>query len=125
MSTCAGVVLFPPSNVAQMFTTHPDRGLYFRATPPAAVLGTVLGRLVVADGNATVVVVVVDGDVASNDIGAAMVAAIQESGGRVLDSFHYDPNARNYSKVIQRVRDKNPDAIVLIGFSEALQFCLL
>jgi ABC-type branched-subunit amino acid transport system substrate-binding protein len=116
--TCAGAILFSPSNVAQMLTTYPDRGLYFRAATPAVVEGTVLGRLVVADGNATAVLVSRD-DVASNDIGAAMVAAIQKSGGRVLDSFHYDPNVRNYSKEIQRVKDKNPDAIVLIGFSES------
>jgi branched-chain amino acid transport system substrate-binding protein len=78
----------------------------------------VLGRLVVADGNATTVVVSRD-DVASNDIGAATVAAIQKSGGKVLDSFHYDPYAHNYSKEIKRVKGKNPDALVLIGFSES------
>jgi ABC-type branched-subunit amino acid transport system substrate-binding protein len=116
--TCAGAILFSPSNVAQILTTYPDRGLYFRASPPAVVQGTVLGRLVVADGNATTVVVSRD-DVASNDIGAATVAAIQKSGGKVLDSFHYDPYAHNYSKEIKRVKDKNPDAIVLIGFSES------
>ena len=37
----------------------------------------------------------------------------------MLDSFHYDPNVRTYSREIQRVKDKNPDAIVLIGFSES------
>jgi branched-chain amino acid transport system substrate-binding protein len=116
--TCAGVILFSPSNVAQTFTTYPNRGLYFRATPPAVVEGTVLGRLVVADGNATAVVVSRD-DVAANDIRATTVTAIQKSGGKVLDSFHYDPNARNYSKEVQRIKDKNPDAIVLIGFSES------
>jgi ABC-type branched-subunit amino acid transport system substrate-binding protein len=116
--TCAGVILFSPSNVAQRLTTYPDRGLYFRITPPAAVQGIVLGKLVVADGNATVVVVSRD-DAASNDIGAATVATIQKSGGKVLDSFHYDPNARDYSREAQRVKGKNPDAIILIGFSES------
>jgi branched-chain amino acid transport system substrate-binding protein len=58
-------------------------------------------------------------DVAANEIRVATVAAIQKSGGKVLDSFHYNPNARNYSKEVQRVKDKNPDAIVLIGFSES------
>jgi len=116
--TCAGAILFSPSNAAQILTTYPSRGLYFRATTPAVVQGSVLGRLVVADGNATVVVVYRD-DVASNDISTAAVAAIQKSGGKVLDSFHYNPNARNYSKEIQRIKDKNPDAIILIGFSES------
>jgi branched-chain amino acid transport system substrate-binding protein len=78
----------------------------------------VLGKLFIADGNATVVVVSRD-DAASSDIGAATVATIQKSGGKVLDSFHYDPNARDYSKEVQRIKDKNPDAIILIGFSES------
>jgi ABC-type branched-subunit amino acid transport system substrate-binding protein len=55
--TCAGAILFSPSNAAQILTTYPDQGLYFRVTTPAVVQGTVLGRLVVTDGNATTVVV--------------------------------------------------------------------
>src|SRR5262249_58834120 len=30
--TCAGVILFSPSNSAQVFTTYPDHDLYFRMT---------------------------------------------------------------------------------------------
>jgi hypothetical protein len=51
-------------------------------------------------------------DVYGNDLRAATVTAIQESGRRVLDSFHYgfhcDPNTRGYSKDIQRIRVKIP-----------------
>lgn len=116
--TCAGVILFSPSNTAQALSTHPDRGLYFRAVPPAATEGAVLGNRVVADGNATTVVLSLD-DPYGNDLRAATVTAIQQSGGRVLDSFHYDPNVRNYNKEVQRIKTKNPDAIVLIGLSES------
>lgn len=42
---------------------------------------------------------------------------IQESGGQVLESFPYDPNASDYTKEVQRVKDLDPDAIVLIGFT--------
>ncbi|MGH3924552.1 MAG: ABC transporter substrate-binding protein, partial [Pseudonocardiaceae bacterium] len=40
-------------------------------------------------------------------------------GGRVLDSFSYNPNASNYDRDIQRAKAENPDAIVLIGFTES------
>jgi ABC-type branched-subunit amino acid transport system substrate-binding protein len=116
--TCAGVILFSPSSTAQVFTTYPDRGLFFRTAPSLVTEGAMLGKLVVADGNATAVVMSRD-DVYGNDLRAATVTAIRESGGKVLDSFHYDLNARNYTKDIQRIKDKNPDAIVLIGLSES------
>jgi branched-chain amino acid transport system substrate-binding protein len=116
--TCAGVILFSPSNTSQVLTTYPDRGLYFRTAPSAVTEGAVLGKLVVADGNSTAVVMSRD-DVYGNDLRAATATAIRESGGKVLDSFYYDPNARNYTEDIQRIKDKNPDAIVLIGFSES------
>jgi ABC-type branched-subunit amino acid transport system substrate-binding protein len=115
--TCAGAILFSPSNGAQELSTYPDRGLYFRAAPSTVIEGSVLGKLVVGDGNSTAVVMSRD-DVYGNDLRAATVAAIQKSGGKVLDSFHYDPKVRNYDKDIQRVKDKDADAIVLIGFSE-------
>jgi branched-chain amino acid transport system substrate-binding protein len=115
---CAGVILFSPSNTSQVLTTYPDRGLYFRTTPSIAAEATKLGKLVVADGNSTVVVMSRD-DVYSNDLREATVATIQKSGGQVLDSFHYDPNAPDYTKDIQRVKDRNPDTIVLIGFTES------
>ncbi len=118
--TCAGVVMFSPSNTSQVFTTYTDRGLYFRTTPSATAEGSVLGKLVVADRNSTAVVVSRD-DVYGNDIREAIVAEIRKSGGQVLDSFNYDPNTPDYTKDVQRVKDKNPDAIVLIGFTEGSQ----
>ncbi|MGH3829027.1 MAG: caspase, EACC1-associated type [Pseudonocardiaceae bacterium] len=116
--TCAGVIMLSPSNAASVLTTYPTHGLYFRTGPSNALEGPVLGKLVVADGNSTAVVISSD-DVSGNDLREATEKAIRESGGQVLDSFHYDPNAHNYDKEIQRVKAKNPDAIVLIGFVES------
>ncbi|HET9255107.1 MAG TPA: ABC transporter substrate-binding protein [Pseudonocardiaceae bacterium] len=117
-TTCAGVILFSPSNTSQLFTTYPDHGLYFRTSPPATVEGTALGRLVVADHNSTVVVMSRN-DEYGNDLREATVAEIRKSRVRVVDSFHYEPNSADYSKDIQRIKSQNPDAIVLIGFSES------
>jgi len=119
-AVCAGVIMFAPSNTSPLFTTYPDRGLYFRAMPSVEVEGSVLGKLVVDDGNSNSTVVVMSRDDAyANPLRNKIVKVIQESGGRVLDSFHYDQNASDHKKDIQRVKAQNPDAIVLIGFTES------
>jgi branched-chain amino acid transport system substrate-binding protein len=114
---CAGVIMFAPSNTSPAFTTWPDYGLYFRAVPPSNVEGSVLGRLVVKDGNSTAVVMSRN-DAYAQPLRENIAKSIQESGGRVLESFNYDPNALDPKKVVQRVKAANPDAIVLIGFTE-------
>ncbi|MGH3874041.1 MAG: caspase, EACC1-associated type [Pseudonocardiaceae bacterium] len=116
--TCAGVIMFSPTNASQVFTTYPDHGLYFRSGPSNVYEGSVLGKLVVTDGNSTVVVMSRD-DVASDDLRKVTVETILESGVQVLDSFHYDPDALDRDKDIQRVKVENPDAIVVIGFTES------
>ncbi|MGH3673241.1 MAG: ABC transporter substrate-binding protein, partial [Pseudonocardiaceae bacterium] len=117
---CSGVIMFAPSNTSPMFTTRNDHGLYFRAMPPSDVEASVLGKLVVKDGNSTVVVMSRnDADTYANPFRESIVKAIREAGGQVLDSFPYDQNALDYKKIVQRVKQANPDAIVLIGFTES------
>jgi ABC-type branched-subunit amino acid transport system substrate-binding protein len=119
---CAGVLMFAPSNTSPEFTMWRDHGLYFRVMPPSNVEASVLGKLVVDDGNSTVVVMSRD-DAYAHPLRTNIVNAIQEFGGQVLDSFHYDQNAldrkEDVQRVVQRVKAKNPDAIVLIGFTES------
>jgi ABC-type branched-subunit amino acid transport system substrate-binding protein len=116
--TCSGVIIFAPSNTSPVFTTYPDHGLYFRTAPSSDLAGAVLGKLIAADGNSTAVVMSRD-DTYGNHLREATVKAIQESKGQVLDSFHYDPNVLDYSNEIKRIKAKNSDAIVLIGFTES------
>ncbi len=117
---CDGVIMFSPATTSPVFTTYPDHGLYFRTAPSDALGGPVLGNLIVADGNSTAVVMS-HNDAYGNPLREATEKVIRESGGQVLDSFSYDPNARAYDKDIQRIKAKNPDAIVLIGFTESAQ----
>ena len=115
--TCAGVILFSPSNTSPLLTTYPNHGLYFRAGYPAVAEGSLLGKFVVADGNSTAVIISRD-DPYGNYAGKEMKKAIQESGGRVLDYFSYDPNSPDLID-INRVKAENPDAIILAGFTES------
>ena len=116
--TCAGVILFSPANTASVFSAYDDHGLYFRAAPSNVFQGFALGKLVVADGNTTVVMMA-RGDLYGDSFRQAATKAIEDSGGQVIDSFSYDPDAPNYNRDIQRINAKNPDAIVLIGFTES------
>ncbi|MGH3770045.1 MAG: ABC transporter substrate-binding protein [Pseudonocardiaceae bacterium] len=115
--TCAGVIMFSPSNTASVFTTYPAHGLYFRAAAPNALEASVLGKLVIADHNSTVVVMSHD-DVSGNSLREETEKLIRKSESHILDSFHYDPNTLDHNKEIQRAKAKNPDAIVLIGAAE-------
>ncbi|MGH3867385.1 MAG: caspase, EACC1-associated type [Pseudonocardiaceae bacterium] len=115
--TCAGVILFSPSNTSPLLTTYPNHGLYFRAAAPAVAESSILGKFVVADGNSTVVVISRD-DPYGNFARKEIEKAIRKFGGRVLDSFSYDPNSPDPVD-IHRVKVKNPDAIILDGFTES------
>jgi branched-chain amino acid transport system substrate-binding protein len=119
-TVCAGVIMFSPSNTSPVFTTYPDHGLYFRTAPSGALEGHVLGKLVADDGNSTAVVMSRD-DSYGNHLRETTERTIRESGRRVLDSFHYNPDAPEYDKDVQRVKTQNPDAIVLVGFTENAQ----
>ncbi len=118
--TCSGTIMFAPANTSPALTNHPDHGLYFRTSPLSTLEGSVLGTLVVDDGNSTVVVMSRD-DLYGNYLRGEAQKKIQESGGQVLDSFPYNPSALDYKKEIQRVKALDPDAIVLIGFTESAQ----
>jgi ABC-type branched-subunit amino acid transport system substrate-binding protein len=116
--TCAGVIMFAPGNTSPALTNRPDHGLYFRTSPLSTLEGAVLGKLVIDDGNSTVVVTSRD-DLYGKSLREDTQKKIHESGGQVLDSFSYDPSRSDYKKEIQRVKAQDPDAIVLIGFSES------
>jgi branched-chain amino acid transport system substrate-binding protein len=116
--TCEGMIMFSPANSATVFTTYPDRGFYFRTAPTAEMEGSVLGKLVVDDGNKTVVIMARD-DPYGNSLRDEATKVIDKNGGQVIDSFPFDPNAPDFDREIRRVKGRNPDAIVLIGFIES------
>lgn len=114
---CAGVILFSPSNSSPAFSTYKDHGFYFRTAPSDVLRGPELAKLLAADGNTTAVVIGRD-DRFGNDLRQLTQKAIEDSGGRVLDSFSYDQDALNYDREVQRIKDNNPDAIFLVGLND-------
>jgi len=113
----AGVIQFSPANTASDFSTYDDDGLYFRTAPSDILQGQVLGELIINDGNATVGILALQ-DPYGEGLAENMTNAIEASGGEVLVSTIYDPQAQNFDAEIQELVDADPDAIAVIGFDE-------
>jgi ABC-type branched-subunit amino acid transport system substrate-binding protein len=118
MVTCAGAILFSASNTSPRLSTHPDHDRYFRTAPSDIFRGPILGKLVVADGNSTVVVISRN-DAFGKDLGQLTAQAIEDAGGRVLARLTYDPQATNYAREVLQIKSMDPDAIVVIGLNDS------
>jgi ABC-type branched-subunit amino acid transport system substrate-binding protein len=94
--TCAGMIMFSPANSSTSFTTYSDHGLYFRTAATSEVEGEALGQLVIDDGNSTVVVMSRD-DPWGNSLREVVEKVITRSGRKVVDSFSFDPKARDFN----------------------------
>jgi ABC-type branched-subunit amino acid transport system substrate-binding protein len=118
--TCAGIIMFAPATTAAMLSNYKDHGLHFRTAPSDILRKTVLANLVVADGNRTVVVMSRD-DAWGNGLQQATAQAIEDAGVEVVDSFAYNPKELSYDGYVRRIQDKDPDAVIVMGFTESAQ----
>ncbi|WP_049563654.1 ABC transporter substrate-binding protein [Nonomuraea sp. SBT364] len=115
--TGAGVVHFSPANTSDKFTTIEDKGLYFRTAPPDQLQGRVLGDLIVADGNASIGIMAMQ-DSYGTGLADQVAKTVQDGGGEVVERVDYDPKAADFSADVAKIKAKNPQAVVLIGFEE-------
>jgi hypothetical protein len=118
--TQAGILMFSPANTSNSFTTYADNGLYFRTAPPDLMQGQVLADLMTKEGNQSVGILAQNGEYGT---GLAQVIADNLKnaglGDDVVKQVYYDPNASDFSDVVQQMVDLNPDAIAVIGFDES------
>jgi branched-chain amino acid transport system substrate-binding protein len=115
--TGAGVIQFSPANTAKTLTDYDDRGLYFRTAPSDILQGQVLGEIIVEDGSATVGILALQ-DPYGEGLAEDTASSVVDSGGEVLDTIIYDPQAQNFDAEVQQIKQADPDAIVVIGFDE-------
>ena len=118
--TQAGILLFSPANTSNDFTTYQDNGLYFRTAPPDLMQGQVLADLISTEGNQSVGILAQNGEYGTG-LAQVIVDNLANSGlgEDVVKQVYYDPNASDFSDVVQQMVDLNPDAIVVIGFDES------
>jgi len=118
--TGAGVIHFSPANTAPEFTDYDDNGLYFRTAPSDVLQGSILGEVIVEDGNATVGVLALQ-DPYGEGLAGFLTDSLESSGATLApaEPIIYDPQAPNYDAEVQQIASENPDAIVVIGFDES------
>jgi ABC-type branched-subunit amino acid transport system substrate-binding protein len=113
----AGVTMFSPANTSKQFSDYPDNGLYFRLGPSDILQGQVLAELIADEGNTSLVILNFDDDY-GNGLAEDLAASFTESGGTVVDTITYDPQAQTFDAEVQQAQDADADAIALIGFDE-------
>jgi ABC-type branched-subunit amino acid transport system substrate-binding protein len=116
--TGAGVVQISPANTSPDFTDYDDNGLYFRTAPSDVLQGRVLGELVIEDGHSSVAIMALQ-DPYGEGLAENVELAVTDSGGEVVETIIYDPQAQTFDAEVQQIASANPDSIVLIGFDES------
>ena len=110
-----GVLVCSGSNFSAELSTADSGGYYFRTTPSDRLQGPALARLVLDDGRKRV------GILARRDsygVGLAepVKEALAKGKAKVVADVTYEPDATGFDRAVQRVIDKKPDAIVVLGF---------
>jgi ABC-type branched-subunit amino acid transport system substrate-binding protein len=108
---------FSPANTSPDFTTYPDDDLYFRTAPSDVLQGRVLADLMIEEGVTTASFMALQ-DPYGEGLLQYSTEPFADSGGEIVDSFTYDPNAAEFSAEVDRVLSGDPEALVIIGFEE-------
>jgi ABC-type branched-subunit amino acid transport system substrate-binding protein len=116
--TGACTIQFSPANTAPDLSTYDDNGLYFRTAPSDVLQGRVLGEVVIEDGHSTVGILALQ-DPYGEGLAENATLSITDSGGEVVETVIYDPQAQTFDAEVQQIAAADPEAIILIGFDES------
>lgn len=116
----AQIIQVSPSNTGVPLDEHPARDYYFRTAPSDVMQGTVLAEEILADGHENIVIMARQ-DAYGEGLAAQTAEVYEAGGGEVLDTVIYDPTAADFSSEVARIRDLDPDGIVLVTFEEGLR----
>ncbi len=112
-----GVLQISPANTSDELTNYDDKGLYFRTAPPDVLQGRVLGDLILADGNSTVAILVLQ-DSYGTGLAEQSSKAITGGGGEVVEKVVFDPGASSFVSEVGKIKAADPEAIAVIAFDE-------
>jgi ABC-type branched-subunit amino acid transport system substrate-binding protein len=112
-----GTLQISPANTSDTLTKYDDKGLYFRTAPPDVLQGRVLGDLMLADGNSTVGMLVLQ-DAYGTGLAASTKKSFEGGGGKVVEQVVYDPAAASFSTEVGKIKAADPEAIAVIAFEE-------
>lgn len=118
--TGAEVMQCSGSNTAPTFTDYEDNGYYMRTAPSDALQGPVLAETIVGDGHQSVAIIARADDY-GRGLADATAQALENAGATVEMNETYDPNATDFSAVVQQATSAGADATVVISFDEGAQ----
>jgi branched-chain amino acid transport system substrate-binding protein len=110
-----GVLVCSGSNFSADLSTADSGGYYFRTTPSDRLQGPALARLVLDDGRKNVGILA-RRDTYGVGLARSVKKALDKGKAKVVADVTYDPDATSFDRAVQRVIDKKPDAIVVLGF---------
>ena len=108
---------FSPANTSPDFTDYADDDLYFRTAPSDVLQGRVLADLMIEEAITTASFMALQ-DPYGEGLLQYSTEPFADSGGEIVDSFTYDPQAAEFSAEVDRVVSGDPEALVIIGFEE-------
>lgn len=114
----AGIPIFSPLNTAPVLTNYPDGGLYFRNLPSDLIQADTLAHVIAERGNRTVSIVALD-DAYGSGLTEQLTKSFETLGITLLTTDLYAGSTADFFPIARRVAAADPDAIVLVSFSEA------
>jgi len=107
------------NTAAQLDKDGPSKtgGLYFRTAPTDALQGPALAELLLSDGHSKV------GILTRNDsygvgFGKSVATALKQGGAKVVTNVAYKAEGDNFDADVQKVLDKKPDSVIVLGFND-------
>jgi branched-chain amino acid transport system substrate-binding protein len=111
----AGVLDCSGSNTSEVLSTADSNGYYFRTAPPNPLQARALAKLVLEDGHQKVGILTRE-EPYGVGLEQPLERALAKGGASVVADVRYDPDALSFDADVGKVAEKNPDAVVVLGF---------
>jgi branched-chain amino acid transport system substrate-binding protein len=108
------VLMCSGSNTSAELSTTDSRGFYFRTTPSDRLQGPALGKLVLEDGRKKVGILA-RRDTYGLGLASSVRKTLENGHAKVVADVSYDPDATSFDRDVQKVVDKKPDAVIVLG----------
>jgi ABC-type branched-subunit amino acid transport system substrate-binding protein len=109
------VLMCSGSNTSAELSTTDSRGFYFRTTPSDRLQGPALGKLVLEDGRKKLGILA-RRDTYGLGLASSVRKTLENGHAKVVADVSYDPDATSFDRDVQKVVDKKPDAVIVLGF---------